>query len=71
MENPLIFGLGLTGTTGVVIGVFWLLIQKGLKSKCRIAGEVITLDIHKETPGDLTPPHVTQAEVLQKSTIPV
>jgi hypothetical protein len=73
MENPVVFGLGLTGTAGVLIGILWMVIQKGIKSKCRIAGEVITLDIHKETPGDQSPPLQPrrQSEVDRAATIPV
>ena len=66
MENPVIFGLGLTGTTGVLVGLLWFIIKKGLRSKCRIAGEIITLDIHKETPGDQSPP---QEEIRRQSVI--
>jgi len=74
MENPIIFGLGLTGTTGVMIGLIWFILKKGLKSKCRIAGEIITLDIHKESPGDQSPPLEPirrQSAIDRSATIPV
>lgn len=46
------FGLGLTGTAGVVFGFLYYFISKGLHSRCLIRDVIVDLDIHKATKRD-------------------
>ena len=64
MDSPISLALGATGTTGLVIGVFWYLIARGLHSKCLIAGNSISLEIRKQTPEEKNPKTVTEVTVL-------
>ena len=64
MDSPISLALGATGTTGLVIGVFWYLIARGLHSKCLIAGNSISLEIRKQTPEEKNPKTVTEVAVL-------
>ena len=49
MDSPLSLALGATGTSGLIIGLIWYLVARGLHSKCLIAGNSVTLEIRKET----------------------
>ena len=64
MDSPLSLALGATGTSGLVIGLIWYLIARGLHSKCLIAGNSVTLEIRKQTAEEKNPRTVTEVVVL-------
>jgi len=46
-------GLGASGVGCFVVAFIGFLIARGLRSRCLVAGNVISIDIHKATQGEL------------------
>ena len=51
--DTLSLGLGASGVGCFVVAFIGFLIARGLRSRCLIAGNVISIDIHKATQGEL------------------
>jgi hypothetical protein len=51
--DTLSLGLGASGVGCFVVAFIGFLIARGLRSRCLVAGNVISIDIHKATQGEL------------------
>lgn len=52
MDN-LTLGLGASGLCGVILLAIGWFVARGVRSKCIVGGNVVSLDVHKATPNEL------------------
>jgi hypothetical protein len=49
MDTTVSFGLGVTSIATTVLFVLGLIVARGMKSRCVLGGNVVSVDIHKQT----------------------
>lgn len=49
MDTTISFGLGVTSIATTVLFVLGLIVARGIKSRCILGGNVVSVDIHKQT----------------------
>ena len=49
MDATISFGLGVTSIATTVLFVLGLVVARGMKSRCVLGGNVVSVDIHKQT----------------------